>query len=168
MTHCQREFFHAQWKVLLGDDFLEAYEHGVVIECCDGITRRFYFRIFAYLADYPEKCIQNRLSFIQISHMHSRVLLSSIRNMGRCPCPRCLIPKDHLHRVGTELDKSQRSTLARVDNKIYRETIATAHAKIYEGNWAVDSAPIENLLQEHSLVPTKVFVFFCLLIFIAS
>jgi len=37
LTHCQRELLHAQWKALLDDDFLEAYEHGVVIECCDGI-----------------------------------------------------------------------------------------------------------------------------------
>lgn len=58
MTHCQREFLHAQWKAILDDDFLEAYEHGVVIECCDGIKRRFYLRIFAYSADYPEKCVR--------------------------------------------------------------------------------------------------------------
>jgi hypothetical protein len=68
MTHCQRELFHAQWKELLGDDFLQAYEHGVVIECCDGIKRRFYFRVFAYSADYPEKYVQNYPSFKSISH----------------------------------------------------------------------------------------------------
>jgi Plavaka transposase len=55
LTHCQRELLHAQWKALLDDDFLAAYEHGVVIECCDGIKRRFYLRIFTYAADYPEK-----------------------------------------------------------------------------------------------------------------
>jgi hypothetical protein len=55
MTHCQRELLHAQWKVLLDDEFLEGYEYGIVIECCDGITRRFYLRIFGYIADYPEK-----------------------------------------------------------------------------------------------------------------
>ena len=55
ITHCQREYIHAQWKELLDDEFLEAYEHGVVIECCDGLKRRFYLRIFAYSADYPEK-----------------------------------------------------------------------------------------------------------------
>lgn len=57
MTHCDREYLHAQWKVLLDDEFLEAYEHGVVIECCDGIRRRFYLRIFSYSADYPEKYV---------------------------------------------------------------------------------------------------------------
>jgi hypothetical protein len=55
LTHCQQELLHAQWKALLDDDFLEAYEHGVVIECGDGIRRRFYLRIFTYAADYPEK-----------------------------------------------------------------------------------------------------------------
>ena len=55
MTHCHREFFHAQWQEILDDEFMEAYEHGVVIKCCDGITRRFYLRIFAYSANYPEK-----------------------------------------------------------------------------------------------------------------
>lgn len=43
--------------MLLDDEFLKAYEHGVVIDCCDGKKRRFYLRIFAYSADYPEKYI---------------------------------------------------------------------------------------------------------------
>ena len=55
LTHCHRELLHAQWKILLDDDFLEGYEHGVVIECCDGWKRCFYLRIFTYAADYLEK-----------------------------------------------------------------------------------------------------------------
>lgn len=55
MTHCRRELLHAQWSILLDDEFLEAYEHGIVIECLDGIKRRFYPRILTYSADYPEK-----------------------------------------------------------------------------------------------------------------
>lgn len=55
MTHCHREFFHEQWKVLLDEEFVNAYKHGVVITCCDGVKRRFYPRIFTYSADYPEK-----------------------------------------------------------------------------------------------------------------
>ncbi len=65
MTHCHREFFHAQWKEILDDEFLEAYEHGVVIECCDGKSRRFYLRIFAYTADYPEKYVYVNFFFFQ-------------------------------------------------------------------------------------------------------
>lgn len=54
-THCQRELFHAQLAVLLDETFKHAYEHGIVIQCGDGRARRFYPRIFAYIADYPEK-----------------------------------------------------------------------------------------------------------------
>jgi Plavaka transposase len=55
MAHCHREMYHAQWTIILDDEFLEAYRHGVVITCLDGIKRRFYPRIFTYSADYPEK-----------------------------------------------------------------------------------------------------------------
>lgn len=55
MTHCHRELFHEQWRILLDDDFLEAWLHGIVVMCFDGILRRFYPRIFTYSADYPEK-----------------------------------------------------------------------------------------------------------------
>lgn len=57
MAHCYRELAHEQWKLLLDDEFLQAYEHGIVIECCDGVTRRIYPRIFTYSADYPEKYV---------------------------------------------------------------------------------------------------------------
>ena len=46
---------HEVWKVLLDDEFLEAYTYGIVIKCVDGIERRVYPRIFTYSADYPEK-----------------------------------------------------------------------------------------------------------------
>jgi len=57
LTHCHREFFHAQWNILLDDDFLEAYEHGIVITCQDQVKCRMYPRIFTYSADYPEKYV---------------------------------------------------------------------------------------------------------------
>jgi hypothetical protein len=46
---------HEQWKILLDDDFIEAWKHGIAVVCCDGVRRRFYPRIFTYSADYPEK-----------------------------------------------------------------------------------------------------------------
>ncbi|KAF7985138.1 hypothetical protein HWV62_7692 [Athelia sp. TMB] len=55
MTHCRRELLHAQWELLLDDDFIMAYQHGIVVECGDGVTRRIYPRVFTYSADYPEK-----------------------------------------------------------------------------------------------------------------
>jgi hypothetical protein len=55
LSHCRKEVFHAQWNILLDDDFVSAYRHGIVIQCLDGVMRRFYPRIFTYSADYPEK-----------------------------------------------------------------------------------------------------------------
>jgi hypothetical protein len=56
MAHCRRELTHEQWRLLLDDDFLYAYEHGIVLEFAgDGKARRFYPRIVTYSADYKEK-----------------------------------------------------------------------------------------------------------------
>ena len=57
MTFCHREFIHGQWKILLDDDFIEAWQHGCPILCSDGVTRRFYIRIFSHSGDYPEKYV---------------------------------------------------------------------------------------------------------------
>ncbi|KAF8427567.1 hypothetical protein L210DRAFT_3652625 [Boletus edulis BED1] len=81
VTHCKRELIHAVWRILLDNDFVEAYKNGIVVKCFNGITRRVYPQIFTYSADYPEK-----------------VLLATIRDKGICPCPRCLIPKSNFYR----------------------------------------------------------------------
>ena len=47
--------YHAQWSIILDDEFLEAYEHGVVVEFCDSKQYHFYLRIFTYSTDYKEK-----------------------------------------------------------------------------------------------------------------
>ncbi|KAJ3508461.1 hypothetical protein NMY22_g16610 [Coprinellus aureogranulatus] len=36
-THLHRELFHAQWRLLLDDDFIRAYHHGLVVDCLDGV-----------------------------------------------------------------------------------------------------------------------------------
>lgn len=55
LTHLRRELFHGTWEVVLDDDFVEIYHHGVVVLCADGVIRRLYPRIYIYSADYPEK-----------------------------------------------------------------------------------------------------------------
>jgi hypothetical protein len=56
-THCRRELFHACWDILLDEEFIHAYRHGIVLKCPDGVLRRVFPRIFTYSADYPEKYI---------------------------------------------------------------------------------------------------------------
>jgi hypothetical protein len=55
MAHCQQELLHGQWATLLDDEFMDAYLHGLVVLCCDGIKHSFFSRIMIYSADYPEK-----------------------------------------------------------------------------------------------------------------
>ena len=57
LTHCKCELFHAIWKIILDDEFVEAYKNGIVIKCHDGVLRRVFPRIFTYSADYPEKYV---------------------------------------------------------------------------------------------------------------
>lgn len=64
---------HGVWRLLLDDEFMKAYEHGIVIECADGIFRRFFPRIFTYSADYPEK---------SVSSTSFSVYIYSCRNSG--------------------------------------------------------------------------------------
>jgi hypothetical protein len=43
------------WLLLLSQEFMDAYVHGILIACGDGVKRRIFPRFFTYSADYPEK-----------------------------------------------------------------------------------------------------------------
>ena len=154
MTHCRRELLHAQWNVLLDDDFLMAYIHGIVVDCCDTVTRRFHPRFFTYSADYKEKSVKSHL--VKLVLIRYRVIVSSIRDLGGCPCPRCLIPMSRVYRMGMVQDMKERKTLARVDDEIRRRKVELARDIIYNKNYAVDNANVEAILKPESLVPTAV------------
>jgi hypothetical protein len=136
MKHCRREVLHAQWDLLLDEEFIEAYEHGIVVQC--------YVKLFSDLR-LAERC----------SNI-CRVILATIRQLGNYPCPRCLIPMTRVQDMGTKRDMRQRKTLARVDDQARRRKIESARNIIYKKNYAVDSNPVEALLKDQSLVPTFV------------
>ncbi len=116
----------------------------------------------------PNICLLSRLSrevrfnskFTLMIHFwqYYRVLLSSIRSMGSCPCPRCLVPKNSTDQLGTKSDQRQRVSLAREDNLQYRVKISNAREIIYAQNRTVDSNFVDNILFPESLVPTEVFL----------
>lgn len=140
----------------MDDEFINSYEHGTVISCHDGKSRRFYPRIFTYSADYPEKLVQPILTQ-PTTHLISRVLFTSIRNNGGCPCPRCLIPFERLQNIGEPRDRHQRITLQRVSDARYCKKISAARKWIYGAqNRTIKSKFVEELLKEESLVPTSV------------
>lgn len=55
LSHCRRLVMQQVWRILLDDQFVHAWVHGVELICGDGVARRIYPRIFTYSADYPEK-----------------------------------------------------------------------------------------------------------------
>jgi hypothetical protein len=46
---------HAIWRILLDEEFMDAYANGIIMDFPDGIQRRLFPRFFTYSADYPEK-----------------------------------------------------------------------------------------------------------------
>ncbi|KIJ51617.1 hypothetical protein M422DRAFT_157549, partial [Sphaerobolus stellatus SS14] len=86
-THCKRELVQAIWELLLDEDFRKAYKEGIIVKCADGITQCIYLRLFTYSADYPEK-----------------MLMLSLRDKGKKPCPRCLVPMTEIDKMGTKHD----------------------------------------------------------------
>ncbi|KAL6302742.1 hypothetical protein BKA93DRAFT_827245 [Sparassis latifolia] len=138
LAHCRCELMHTVWKLLLGDHFEEACRHGIVVRCGDGIMRRLYPRFFTYSADYPEK-----------------VLLATIRDMGGCPCPRCLIAKKDIHQLATVTDMRCRHDAAHVDDDARRSKVRQAQKFIYELGYVVNSAIVDEILKAESLVLTE-------------
>ena len=51
----KRDLMQQIWLLLLDEEFMHAYVHGIVILCGDGVQRRLFPRFFTYSADYPEK-----------------------------------------------------------------------------------------------------------------
>jgi hypothetical protein len=86
----------------------------------------------------------------------TRIMLASIRNLGACPCPRCLIPLSRAHNLGMVRDRTQRVTMVRVDDGSRQGKVKTARRLIYEKHYQINGTAIENLLKDQSLVPTAV------------
>lgn len=82
-----------------------------------------------------------------------RVLLATVRNRGNCPCPRCLVPKVDLRKVGQVRDLQNRVSNAR---HYVGDLICLARDFIYKLGRNVASTAVERLLFSHSWVPTMV------------
>jgi hypothetical protein len=153
-TFCRRELFHACWEILLDEDFVSAYRHGIILKCADGVTRRVFPRIFTYSADYPEKYIL--LQFFSRQSVHSsfyRVLIATIKDMGLCPCPRCLTPKKLFSDLGLLQDMKSRLNNLRMYTKT---KVIEARDFIYRCGNTVDGVKVDHSLGGGSWVPTLV------------
>ncbi|CUA68632.1 Patatin-like phospholipase domain-containing protein 7 [Rhizoctonia solani] len=136
LAHLKRELFHACWRILLDDEFLEAYRHGIPLRCADGVERRLYPRIFTYSADYPEK-----------------TLIATIKDFGNFPCPHCLIPKAKISQLGLKSDDAIRNNRRKDDNN-QKQLVTQARKLIYGDGYVVNSKHVSDILFETSAVPT--------------
>ncbi|KIJ40567.1 hypothetical protein M422DRAFT_256540 [Sphaerobolus stellatus SS14] len=117
---------------------IATYREGIVIKCVDGVTRRVYLRLFTYSADYPEK-----------------MLMLSLRNLGTCPCPRCLVSKKDLGKMGEIRDMQNWVRLKRKDDGPDEYNIKKVRDAIYgQQGKGITSTAIENILQPTSVTPT--------------
>jgi len=76
-----------------------------------------------------------------------------VRDKGVCPCPRCLIHKGDIDKIGQKVDSRNRLTKAR---QYVGDIIQSARRFIYQLGLNVDDAAVERLLHKHSWVPTCV------------
>ncbi|PIL33276.1 hypothetical protein GSI_04726 [Ganoderma sinense ZZ0214-1] len=136
LKFCKRDLFQQIWLLLLDDDFMHAYEHGILLMCGDGVLRRIFPRVFTYSADYPEK-----------------VLVAALRPLARCPCPRCLTPKGKVSEAGSKADMRRRMQ-GRKDSEALQKNIQTARGHLFKG-YAITGARVDNWLKDESLIPVQ-------------
>ena len=82
-----------------------------------------------------------------------RVLLATIRDKGLCPCPRCLVSKAKLDRLGFCRDISIRVDKFRT---FMASQVRIARRAIYELAKPIGGKAVEDLLKSFSGVPTMV------------
>ncbi|KAL1690493.1 hypothetical protein GGG16DRAFT_18769, partial [Schizophyllum commune] len=64
-----------------------------------------------------------------------RILLVCIKSLGTCLCPRCLVEKSQVHKLGTVHDMKKREQTRRKDSKRQQEQVETARKAIFSGGY---------------------------------
>ncbi|KAH9911827.1 uncharacterized protein BXZ73DRAFT_93312 [Epithele typhae] len=129
LKFCKRELFQQVWLKLLDDDFMHAYEHGIVLMCGDGVKRRIFPRIVTYSADYPEK-----------------MLATALRPLSNHPCHRCLIHKDKISETG--------SPGARLDDSEVHDRIEASRRAVFKGR-SLAGKCVKHHLDDMALIPIR-------------
>src|SRR6266850_3746752 len=89
------------------------------------------------------------------AHCFLRVLLATIRDQGLCPCPRCLVPKTKLDRLGLVSDMKVRINNARHYHDV-TVLVEKARRAIFEDGAPIGGAIVQRLLKPTSTVPMLV------------
>ena len=79
-----------------------------------------------------------------------------IKYFAKCLCPRCLVEKADVHKMGSRLDLKNQVTKIRVDDPRRRGKVDRVRKWIYEKGMVLTSAHIKDFLGPESLVPIRV------------
>lgn len=82
--------------------------------------------------------------------------MACIKNMGNCPCPRCLIEKKYVYLMGSKADMNHRGTQKRVYDHALEWSINRARERIFKEGKLVAGTFVEALMNPKSLIPTRV------------
>jgi hypothetical protein len=157
ITHCHQELVQAIWQILLSVGFMVEYCHRIMMECADGIMRRFFLCFF-----FSTELIIQRSLFIlfvlmlELTIPHCRTILACIKYLGNYPCPRCLISKADISKLGTKRDRKVRNSKECMDNENQQSKIQLVQDWIYKGGSGIVSAAVERILGPKSLIQMHV------------
>ena len=83
------------------------------------------------------------------------MLLTAIRSMGQCCCPRCFVKLSEVSDLGTEADM-QRRTKIRNDTQSRWNLITRARNWIFKQGNLFNGTKVKSILKKHSWVPVHV------------
>ena len=146
------------WLLLLDDDFMKAYQYGLLILCTDGILRRVFPRIFLYSADYPEKCVEvSGFSPERLSDLSHRCLITCIKCLGQHTCPDCVMDRNDFWKMGMKSDMAARTKHARKDSSILHDVIAMVCKWTFQDGMTPEGKNVKDTkLGPLSMTPTRV------------
>ncbi len=82
-----------------------------------------------------------------------RILMTCLKYLAQCPCPRCLTLKSNIPHLGMEVDKNAHQKLVQTDSKAIQDTVNHACQMMFEDGINITSVFIDRLLKPQLLVP---------------
>ncbi|KAE9384947.1 hypothetical protein BT96DRAFT_841397 [Gymnopus androsaceus JB14] len=132
LTNVQREILQSIYGLIFDNEFMEAYDHGLVLKCANIVQRCLFPCLFTYSVDYIEK-----------------ILIATICMLGSHPCVHCLVDKDQIDQLGTKSDTKRCERKACIDSEEHQSTIEKMWKWIFDDGLSVASSYVEafsNLL----------------------
>ena len=92
--------------------------------------------------------------------LHYRMLMTCLKYLSSCPCPRCLLLRTKISRIGSKSDTRDRLKLVRVDSETRRKRVDLARRLLFEKGVNITSTRIKDILEGGSLTLTRVCIKF--------